>query len=121
MKSRCKHSGCPGYAEGNGFCPAHAGDYIPRKPFEGANKVTVASAHYATTEWRKFTKQFLHRHPVCALCGRPSQATDHNLMSAPEMIRQFGGFLYDERYYRALCHSCNTKERNRKYRRGNPS
>lgn len=117
MKTRCRHPACPGYAEkATGYCVTHASDFVPRRPFEGASKTTVASAHYATTEWRKFTKDYLARHRVCVLCGRPSECTDHNLMSAPEMIRQFGGFIYDERYYRALCISCNTKERNRKQR-----
>ena len=118
MKTRCRHLGCSGYGMiGTGFCPAHAGEFVPRRPFQGAEKTTISSAHYGTTEWRNFTKDYLRRHPVCVLCGNPSQATDHHLMSAPEMIRQHGGFIYDERYYRALCTSCNTKERNRKYSR----
>lgn len=117
MTTRCKHPRCPGHAEkATGFCVTHAGEFTPRRPFEGAQKTTLASAHYHTPEWRRFTADYLRRHPVCVLCGRPSEATDHHLMSAPEMIRGFGGFVYDERYYRALCTSCNTKERNRNAR-----
>ena len=120
MTTRCKHPRCPGHAEkATGYCVTHSSEYVQRRPFDGAAKTTMASAYYATTEWRKFTRGYVKAHPVCALCGKPSECTDHHLMSAPEMIRQFGGFIYDERYYRALCTSCNTKERNRKMRRGN--
>jgi 5-methylcytosine-specific restriction enzyme A len=121
MKTRCKHPACPGYAEkATGFCLTHAGEFVPRRPFAGAQSSPMSllvRAEYATTTWRKFTADYLKRHPICVKCGQPSQATDHNLMSAPEMLTQFGRFIYDERYYRALCTSCNTKERNRKWKR----
>lgn len=121
MKTRCRHPSCPGYAEkATGFCVTHAGEFVPRRPFAGAQAspmTLMVKAEYATSRWRAFTADYLKRHPVCALCGRPSQATDHHLMTAPQMLREFGEFIYDERYYRPLCTSCNTKERNRNWKR----
>ncbi len=115
MKKRCKHLGCSEYGEAvSGYCKAHATEYTPHKPFEGANKTNPVASHYHTSEWRAFSTAYRKKHPVCALCGKPSQAVDHHLMSAPDMVRQFGRFITDERYYRPLCFSCNTKERHRK-------
>ncbi len=109
--TRCNHPRCPGYGTApGGYCPTHATEYKPRKMFAGCDPTSITSKHY-NRQWSAFSKAFLSRNPVCVLCGRPSESTDHFAMSASDMVRQYGKFILDPSLYRALCTSCNTKQR----------
>ena len=113
MQTRCKHLGCSGYGvKPTGYCPTHAGE--APKPFAGASKISMTSAHYGKRGWSNFSRQFLARNPVCVLCGKPSECTDHYLMSATDMVKRYGEFILDPNLYRALCTPCNLKERHRR-------
>ena len=60
---------------------------------------------YNSQRWRRFSKTYLARHPICAVpgCGKLSKVTDH---ITP--IEQGGKFW--EGPFQALCHSCHNRK-----------
>lgn len=59
-------------------------------------------------QWKQFSKRYLLSHPTCARCGQPSRVVDHKVMTARQMLDQFGHFVLDESYYQPLCVRCNS-------------
>lgn len=61
---------------------------------------------YNSTVWRKLSKDYKQRHPVCELkdCTQPSYYTDHIMP-----ISEGGPKLYESNL-QALCKSCNAKK-----------
>ena len=64
-------------------------------------------------EWKKYSREFLKTHPVCA-CGNPSAMTTHRVPT-----RQ-GGDFWDSANHVAVCRPCGSR-RGARLRDTNPS
>ena len=96
-KRQCGHMGCPVLVEaGTRYCPEHRKQYNKR-----AN-----AAHY-DTRWRKISKLFLSKNPLCAECqkaGRMTPAVEsHHIIPVED-----GGSDRDENLI-PLCKSCHSR------------
>lgn len=80
-----------------------------RHSWQGAKPERVGSfsrdvdKRYNTQRWRKFSKNYLTRHPICVDCGKLSKVTDH---ITP--VSQGGSFWGGP--FQALCHSCHNRK-----------
>ena len=59
-----------------------------------------------TNQWARISKDYLMRHPVCVVCGHPSQETDH-------IIPLRRGGADEESNYQALCKPCHSRKTQR--------
>lgn len=109
LRKICKTWGCPNLTYNkSGWCdecekkrrPAH------REPDERAS----AQERGYDARWAAFSRQYLEKHPTCAICGAPSEVTDHKDITAKVMMDLWGRFDLDESHYQALCRSCNAKK-----------
>ena len=118
---RCKNCGRP--SEGCdkwGYCPSCVAKYNARHPERFEKKKEQAKAYDQKrgssrergydTRWTNFSKEFLKKHPTCAICGAPAKVTDHKTIPADVMMDAWGGFDYSEDNYQALCVRCNTRK-----------
>lgn len=107
--SPCAEMCCGVLVRGGGRCPTHqaALDVRRRTEFgESDAKRGTASQRGYTSKWRKTSKGFLARHPLCAQCesdGRieAAQVTDH--------IRPHRGdkdLFWDRSNWQPLCKKC---------------
>lgn len=107
----CQAVLCPYSAlEGSPYCVWHQRlkPAQPERPRWGGEN--PLAQFYEDPAWRTFSRKFLKAHPVCVLCGLPSQVTDHFLQSAWRMIAEAGRFILEPGLYRPLCRVCNTAE-----------
>ena len=112
LRKRCKTYGCPNlHHNSSGYCDECIARYRATHPREEKEKPTSsARKHYSSWQWRKFSQDFLKEHPVCEICGAPSEVCDHKDMTADMMVDAYGGFDYDPSHYQALCRSCNARK-----------
>jgi len=94
---QCGHSGCGELVEaGTRYCPEHRKQYNHR----------TNAAHY-DTRWRKISKSFLARNPLCAECqkvGRLTPAVEsHHIIPVED-----GGSDRDDNLL-PLCKSCHSR------------
>lgn len=122
---RCKTWRCPNLHKNKwGYCDACTEKYKAKHPelIYGTNpnaaesyrkydqKRGSASKRGYDWDWIKFSRDFLKRHPTCAICGAPSKVTDHKDITADMMMDAWGKFDYDESHYQALCVRCNNRK-----------
>lgn len=85
--------------------------WVPeRKPF--ARPVDF-SWFYNQTKWRKFSKQYRAKHPVCVECEKqglvsPAEVCDH--IDGIETILKENRDPFDENEVQSLCHVCHNKK-----------
>ena len=96
-RRQCGHPGCPALAEaGTRYCPEHRRQYNRRDN----------AAHY-DSRWRKISKLYLAKNPLCAECqkaGRLTPATEtHHIIPVDA-----GGSDRDENLM-GLCKSCHSR------------
>jgi 5-methylcytosine-specific restriction protein A len=79
-----------------------------KKPaFENMNKDNYS--FYNSRSWRKLSKNYKLKHPLCVHCKErgivtPSQVTDH------KRPIDKGGAKWDSSNFQALCHRCHNKK-----------
>ncbi len=118
FKKVCKTAGCNNLTDNKkGYCNDCQAKYLSNYKAKiirenGTYKENRKSANERgyNYEWRKFAKEYLKKHKVCAICGKPAQVVDHKFMIAPIMLDVYGRFLLDESYYQPLCIKCNTRK-----------
>ena len=105
----CKTYGCRGFAvDSKGYCESCMQTHFEKGGYpKGEAPRESASKRGYSWEWTKFARKFVENHPVCAMCGAPSQVCDHMDMPADIMLKMYGRFDLDERHYQALCQRCN--------------
>lgn len=69
LLTACSYPGCPNITKDR-YCPKHKrpNDYDYHRP---------EYRKLYNTRWRRESKRFLAEHPLCAVCGKPSEVTDH--------------------------------------------
>lgn len=101
-KKVCKKPFCNNlHNNKNGYCDEHQ-----IKKEDNYYKENEYSKYY-DWKWRKFSKNFLKKHPVCVKCGAKATITDHKI-PIQIMIELYGKNVLQEKYYQPLCHKCNT-------------
>lgn len=90
----CNVPGCAGIAYRNQYCDKHQHLYKQSK--------------YSTTksygnEWRKISKQFLAKHPICEICGVNKAVLSHHI------VERADGGSDDEENLLACCSMCHNK------------
>jgi 5-methylcytosine-specific restriction protein A len=118
LKKRCKTPGCPNlHNNPEGYCDDCLRKrlaswsyqkimHVGRTPDKREN----ATQRGYTWEWRQWAKEYLLRHPVCAICGKRATVVDHKDIPGKVMLDMWGYFPLDEKYYQPLCQSCNLKK-----------
>lgn len=116
---RCKQWNCPNlHTNKNGYCDSCNAKYRKKHPERYAEKDRKFDTKRPTarergydSDWEKFAKDFVRRHPVCEICHeQPSKVCDHKTDTARIMMDAYGKFDYSEENYQALCYSCNTRK-----------
>lgn len=107
MKAKiCKKSGCMRTAEpGKEFCRQHSALEGKAKVFTRRGKSGEYHSLYESARWRKISREFLKKYPVCLICGKPARIADH--------ITPHRGNLelfYDESNLQPMCWSCHSRK-----------
>lgn len=55
--------------------------------------------------WRKFRKQYLRLHPVCAVCGRLATEVDHIIPFKGDLSK-----VFELDNLQPLCHECHSRK-----------
>lgn len=64
-------------------------------------------------KWRRFRNRYLRAHPICDLCGQPSEVPDHYPQSRKELLAAGITNPDQDCYVRPLCTRCHNSETNR--------
>lgn len=102
----CRHPGCPGWADGTGYCPRHQVEaWKPRD-----RRASAAARGYDST-WRTWASGFRFRHPWCEECAKegrrvPTAVVDHR-ETREVMYLKHGGETFQDQDYAGLCHHHN--------------
>ncbi len=111
IKTPCCHRGCRELVRGR-YCPPHAKAHNrERRKLYDTNR--PKQRLYDTVTWRRRSKAYLRRHPLCERCqkkGRAQPATE------VDHIEPHGGNLekfWDTDNWQALCHSCHSAKTQR--------
>lgn len=112
LRKNCKTIGCHNlHTNRSGYCDECQARWRAAHPDQAYEKARgSSSARGYGWKWRRFAKDYLTRHPVCAICGQPATCVDHKDMTADMMLDAYGAFDYDESHYQALCASCNARK-----------
>ena len=94
----CKHPGCPNLTD-ELYCEIHKQPDRPSASKRGYN-----------SKWRKLSKAYLHKHPLCVRCmadGRFVSATvvDHIIPHRGDDI-----LMWNQDNWQALCKPCHDKK-----------
>ena len=109
LKKRCKTFRCPNvHTNKNGYCDECSRKYARERSDNSEQNRATAQQRGYDWRWRMFSQQFLRKHPVCVLCGKPATCTDHKNTPAEIMLDLYGRFDLNEANYQALCTRCNT-------------
>lgn len=109
LKKRCKTYGCPNlHHNKSGYCDECETKWRAKHPRKDDRPSAAARGYDA--RWAKFARDFLQRHPVCAMCGAPATCVDHRDMTADMMMDAWGAFDLDPSHYQALCNRCNASK-----------
>lgn len=119
----CRHPGCKQLVKDEAYCAEHK---KVQRQIEDRDRATAAQRGY-DSRWRKASKTFLSRHPLCQACevkGKvtAAAATDHKvphrlfdaLESGDEAwIAQAQHLFWDTSNWQAICPSCHSVKTNR--------
>jgi 5-methylcytosine-specific restriction protein A len=89
-------------------CPTCAARTATRTPPRG----TPTERGY-DAKWRRIRAQYLKHHPVCCLCGAPSEVPDHWPLSRRQLLEAGDPHPDAWTHLRPLCRSCHSRETNR--------
>ena len=102
----CEHPGCGTKTHIGNYCDTHR-----PKPKSGFNVERKEGYYtfYNSSRWRKLSKAYRRRHPLCVNCkenGKTTEAkhTDHKVST------EEGGALYDWNNLQSLCVSCHSRK-----------
>lgn len=101
-RRRCTSPGCPNLAEGR--CPYHQ---------RLAGQQRVGWSELYGRDWPRRRLEYLAEHPVCVLCGRMAVIADHHPKGIKLLLRIGVSDPHDDKWLRALCWSCHSKETGR--------
>ena len=110
MKTKiCKKSGCGRTAlPGKDYCGKHlncAQAAQNRKIFTKRGKSSEWHNLYQTAEWRRRSKAFLKKYPVCFICGAPATISDHIIPHRGDLT-----LFYDESNLQPMCQRCHSRK-----------
>jgi 5-methylcytosine-specific restriction protein A len=112
----CAWRGCPKLTYDR-FCDEHkavAEEYNKKryaKHYERYKRDPITWDKY-NGEWRRISKQFLQRNPLCEHCKEYGRLTPAELVHHKKPLSEGGTNDYDN--LQALCRSCHTKHHNAK-------
>lgn len=112
FRKRCKTMGCPNlHSNKNGYCDSCNERWRAAHPrsYKDDGRLSSQERGY-DSRWHRFSKRFLADHPICAICGAPSECVDHKDIPADVMMSVYGRFVYEDEHYQALCRACNTRK-----------
>lgn len=97
-KNPCSFPGCPNLTDSR-YCEVH------KQP----DRLSATKRGY-NSKWRRLSKQYLRKHPMCARCmqqGRyvPATVVDHIIPH-----RGDSALMWDESNWQALCKPCHDKK-----------
>lgn len=105
MPSKCRQ--CPEPAVARGLCAKHLAQerYHPlrprRAPWKGKRK--AGPFDYSDEQWRRVSRAFLAKHPICAACERSGRFTPAEVVDHILPVRLYPERAWDEANYQALC------------------
>ena len=109
MKTKvCKKSGCGRSAvPGKDYCERHQNcvQTLDRKIFSKRGKSRQWHNLYQTAEWRRRSRDFLKRYPICFICGAPSTITDHIVPHRGDLY-----LFWDENNWQPMCQRCHSRK-----------
>lgn len=116
LRKVCRSPGCCDLAEpGEAHCAYHMARVRAKQAARKAKAKTSAvalagAALYSTERWRRESRRFLERNPVCVDCGElgavePATDVDH---IRPH--RGDRGLFFDRSNWQALCHRCHSRK-----------
>jgi len=81
---------------------------MPRMPEpkkrKGMHARRYVETRYNGTQWRKYRRAFLSRHPLCVECGRVAEVVDH---ITPVRL---GGDFWAPSNHQSMCHRCHNSK-----------
>ena len=78
-----------------------------KKPFENISKDNYP--FYNSTQWRKVSKGYRKRHPLCKHCEEAGRVTPSAVVDHIKPIDK-GGDKWNSSNLQALCHKCHNKK-----------
>ena len=102
-KVPCKHPGCPNLVEpGKMYCPQHRAEHkeYTRPPQDRGY----------TYEWRKASKAFIKKHPLCAICFERGILTAATVVDHIVPHRGDRKLFWDKTNWQALCKPCHDRK-----------
>lgn len=105
----CKKAGCGRTAvPGKDYCIKHIelqNQVQPKKVFTQRSKSRQWHNLYESARWRKESKDFLKKYPVCFICGKPSRITDHIIPHRGDVT-----LFWDQNNWQPMCWSCHSRK-----------
>ncbi len=98
----CRHPGCPNLTD-DSYCTQHA----PLYQRESAN-----SRGY-TSKWRKLSKLYLNKHPLCVECKRKGKLTPATVVDHIIPHRGNEELMWSESNWQSLCKKCHDRKTGR--------
>ena len=110
MKTKvCKKSGCGRAAvPGKDYCEKHLNSQQAqqsRKIFTERRKSRQWHNLYQSAEWRRRSRDFLKRYPICFICGAPSTITDHIVPHRGDL-----SLFWNENNWQPMCQRCHSRK-----------
>lgn len=103
-KKPCSQPGCPELTPNGGRCSEH------RKQATKQRYKGTSASRYNDPQWTAFRKDYIYRNGYCVLCGALSVVVDHFPKSRRALIAEGIANPDQDRYVRALCRVCHSKE-----------
>jgi 5-methylcytosine-specific restriction protein A len=100
-RTECRVPRCPGYAVGGGYCQAHQA--LAHVKARGPVYHASLAPNNRRFQWMR--KSFLHRHPLCAVCGEPATVLDHT-----KPHRGDPALFWDQDNWQGLCQTCHGRK-----------
>lgn len=100
-KRPCKHPGCPRLTSGP-YCELHA-------KVHAGDRASAFERGYSR-RWQMVRKQFLVKHPLCALCEQSGKLTSATVVDHIQPHRGDEALFWDERNWQPLCKKCHDRK-----------
>ena len=104
LRKLCNKAGCNRYAdEGHRYCREHITleQLIDRPDYSKFTR----SPLYNSSRWRRTSRNYLLKHPICAMCGNEAEVVDHIIPH-----RNDADLFWDEGNWQPLCKKCHDKK-----------
>lgn len=109
MTKVCIKSGCGRTAiPGKDYCQKHIAmqsQVQTKKIFTSRSKSNQWHYLYESARWRKESKEFLKKYPICFICGKPSRITDHIVPHRGDVT-----LFWDQSNWQPMCWSCHSRK-----------